>query len=143
MASILDAFALVAITLNEPAAGEVEVALRRADCRITALNFAEAMDQLGRVHGQPDEDLRAAFVPLLSESVAVIDVDEHLAWRAAELRRRHYRRRTSEVSLADCVLLAAARPGDSILTADPPLARAARKEGMDVVALPDSRGRRP
>jgi len=73
----------------------------------------------------------------------VVSVDERLAWRAAELRRRHYARRTSELSLADCVALAAVGSADSLATADAPLARAAQAEALEVVALPDSRGRRP
>ena len=34
MAVVLDAFALLALTLDEPAAEEVETMLRRGDCRI-------------------------------------------------------------------------------------------------------------
>ena len=49
----------------------------------------------------------------------------------------------AEISLADCFLLAAVGHGDSVVTADGPVARAARAEGMDVIAVPDSRGRRP
>ena len=48
----------------------------------------------------------------------------------------------SPLSLADCVLLAAAS-GASLATADPPLARAARAERIEVHPLQDSRGRRP
>lgn len=143
MACVLDAFALVALALEEPAAAEVEAALRRGDCVVSAVNLAEAIDQLGRVHGRSATDLRTAFAPVLSEALAVQAVDEPVAWRAVELRRRHYRRRGSELSLADCLALATARDGDRLATADPPLARAARSEGLAVLALPATDGERP
>ena len=47
------------------------------------------------------------------------------------------------MSLADCVALATAAAARAIATADPPLAAAARAEGIDVIALPDSEGRAP
>jgi uncharacterized protein with PIN domain len=141
--AVLDAFALVALALDEPAASEVEAALRRGSCRMSGANFAEAIDQLCRVHKQPIEDVRAAFQPVVDEVLEVVAVDQAIGWRAAELRRRYYRRRQSEVSLADCIALATAGGGEEIATADPPLARAARAEGMEVIALPDSGGRRP
>lgn len=140
---MLDAFALVALTRAEPAADEVEVLLRREDCVVTAVNLVEVLDQLGRVLQQPPERLEAELSPLLDGVLSVVSVDRRVAWRAAELRRRHYVRRTSELSLADCVALAAVGPADSLATADPPLARAARDEALQVVALPDSLGRRP
>ena len=143
MAAILDAFALVALALDEPAAGEVEVILRRGGSRIVAVNLAEALDQLGRVHGHPPYRLREVFEPLLAESLDMIAITEPLTWRAVELRRLHYRRRTSELSLADCFVLAAAQPEDAIVTADRPLARASRAEDMNVIGLPDTRGGRP
>lgn len=143
MATVLDAFALVALALDEPAAPEVEATLRRGDCAVSAVNLAEAIDQLGRVHDRADDELRAAFAPVLGEELSVVAADEAVAWRAADLRRRHYRRSHSELSLADCVALSIARRGDRLATADPPLARAARAEGIDVLALPDTAGRRP
>jgi hypothetical protein len=73
----------------------------------------------------------------------VRDLDRERAGRAGLLRAQLYRRRTAELSLADCVLLASLEEGDTIATADPPLARAARRLGHTVTPLPDSRGRRP
>lgn len=143
MAAVLDAFALIALALDEPAAAEVEATVRRGDCSVSAVNLAEAIDQLGRVHGRSVDELRGAFAPVLGEAISVVAADEAVAWRAAELRRRHYRRRQSELSLADCVALSTACPSDRLATSDPPLARAARAEGIDVLALPDTAGRRP
>jgi PIN domain nuclease of toxin-antitoxin system len=143
MAFVLDAFALVALALDEPAAPEVEMSLRRGDSKVSAVNLAEAIDQLGRVHGHGTDQLRAAFEPVLGEVLEVVDVDGTLGWRAAELRRRHYRRRASELSLADCIALATTGHGDTLATADAPLARAARAESVEILALPDATGRRP
>jgi len=140
---VLDAFALVALALDEPAAAEVEATVRRGDCCVSAVNLAEAIDQLGRVRGCVDAELRAAFAPMLGEALEVVGVDVDVAWRAADARRRHYRRRASELSLADCVALATVRPGDRLATADPALARAARADGIDVLALPETSGVRP
>jgi PIN domain nuclease of toxin-antitoxin system len=143
MVTVLDAYALVALALDEPAAPEVEMTLRRGDSKVSAVNLAEAVDQLGRVHGHGTDQMRAAIEPVLGEALEVVDVDETVGWRAAELRGRHYRRRTSELSLADCIALAATGGGDTLATADPLLARAARTESIEVLALPDTAGRRP
>jgi len=120
----------------------VEAILRRGEAAITTTNLGEALDQLHRVDGVALAALHELLAPTLDEIVRVIDHDTALTWRAVELHTRHYRRRGSELSLADCVLLAAARPGDRVVSADPPLVRAARAEGLEVVALPGSGGRR-
>jgi PIN domain nuclease of toxin-antitoxin system len=143
MAHVLDAFALLAMALDEPAADEVEAVIRRGDGRVASVNLAETLDQLGRVHGHSQESLEAVFGPFLAEAVEVVGAGERLAWRAAALRRRHYRRRASELSLADCFALALPEGDDTIVTADSALLRAARAEGIAVRALPDARGRRP
>ena len=138
---MLDAFALVGMALDEPAADEVERLIRRGTAAVTALNLAEALDQLARVHGHDLEELQQRFGPVLGEPVAILDVDESLALRAAALRGRHYNRRTNPLSLADCVALAAVGAEDSLATADRGLARVAAAEGLDVVALAPSRRR--
>jgi predicted nucleic acid-binding protein len=136
---------LVALVAEEPAAAEVEQLLRAGDCRVAPANLAEAVDICQRIHGLPLEEIRSALDPLLiSEVLQPVPTDADEAWVAAELRARHYDRRTKALSLADCLLLAhATREGEAIATADPPLARAARDEGVDVIGLPDSDGNRP
>ena len=141
--TLLDAYALVALLLDEPAAEETESLLRSEDAAVSAVNLAEAVDVVQRVHGDSPAETRAILEPITATALRVRAVAEADAWRAAELRSRHYRRRSSELSLADCFLLAAARDGESIATSDPAVAAAARAEGVDVVALPDSAGRRP
>ena len=71
-------------------------------------------------------------------------LDPDLALTAGALRARHYRRRPCEISLCDCFALALAKRRDAALaTSDPDLASAARSEGVEIVPLPDSRGKRP
>ena len=141
--TLLDAFALVALLLDEQAAEDVEGLLRDDECAVPAINLAEAIDVLIRVHGVPAADVRVGLDPLLGGTVHVVAQGEADAWRAAELRSTHYHRRLAPLSIADCLLLAAARPGDRVATADPPLAHVARAEGIAVAPLPDSTGVHP
>lgn len=65
-----------------------------------------------------------------------------IALRAGAIRDAACRGRQIDVSLADCIAIATAGPGGTVATSDPDLARVAHAEGVNVVALPDSRGRR-
>jgi predicted nucleic acid-binding protein len=143
--TLLDAYALVALVGDEPAAEEVEELLREGECRIPVINFAEAVDVSVRVHAVPAEDVRAAIEPLFLTAVLTPVVSsETEAWAAASLRDSYYDRKQRPLSLADCFLLAhALATGDAIATADPPLAEAARSEGTPIVGLPDRAGNRP
>lgn len=141
---VLDAFALVALARDEPAAQEVEDILRGGDVAISALNLGEAIDVLGRVHEIDAWELTEGVRVLEAEVLRVLPVDSPVAHRAAQIRSRHYRRRGSELSLADCVALASVDALDTQLaTADPALAKAARMESVEVIPLPDSSGNRP
>ena len=141
---LLDAYALVAFLAEEPAAGEVDELLRRGSCAISLVNLAEAVDVCGRVHALELEEVQPVIEMLVgAEQLELLAPSTAVAWRAAALRQAHYQRRTLELSLADCFLLAAARPGDEIATADAPVARVARQASLGVVPLPDSTGSRP
>lgn len=143
MTVLLDAFALVALLRGEPAADEVETILRRGEAAMSTVNLAEALDVLQRIDGVERARLDAVTGPLVAESVALLAVDERTARDAAEVRARRYHRTRTPLSLADCLLLATAVISQAVVaTADGPLARAARAEGIDVTTLPDSRGRR-
>lgn len=137
MGTLLDAQALVALVLDEPAAQDVELILRQGSVGMAAPNLAETLDVLSRVEGYPYDLLRSLLGPL---AIVVVPMTEHHAWRAAALRTRHYARDESEVSLADCALVATATPADVIATADRPVLRMAEAEGIATVALPDSSG---
>jgi ribonuclease VapC len=144
--ALLDAFALVALLRDEPAANEVETVLRRGGAAMSAINLAEALDVLQRVGGVSRERLEELTGPLVDEAIEVVAVTERTGRDAADVRARRYHRTRSPLSLADCVLLAtalSARPDVPVVTTDPPLAAAARLEGLEVIALPDTRRRRP
>lgn len=142
----MDAYAVVAILADEPASLDVEHLLRSKTGRscISAANLAEVVDRLVRVHGFELEDVWQSLDLLRAARVHIVEVDESIGRRAGELRALHYHRERSAVSLADCLALASAEAVDEPLaTPDPALAAMAWAEGVVVVALPDSRGRRP
>jgi uncharacterized protein with PIN domain len=143
--TLLDAYGLVALIGDEAAADDVESLLRTAECRVVAINLAEAIDVCQRVHDIPTTEVRAALEPLtLSGTLAVAVSDERVAWSAAELKTAHYHRKDCPLSLADCFLLAhAIIDGADLATSDPDVARVARLEGATVTPLPDRSGNRP
>lgn len=143
--TLLDAHALVALVAEEPAAAEVEDLLRAGEVRILAVNLVEAVDACGRVHGLEPDETRAAVEPLfLSSVLSLRSSGASEAWLAADLRIRHYNRKHSPLSVADCLLLAhAVTEEEQIATADPHVAGCARLEGVAVAALPGSTSARP
>jgi uncharacterized protein with PIN domain len=143
--TFLDAYALVALVADEPAAAEVEAILREGETRVVIVNLAEAIDVTTRVHGVSAELIRSAIEPLLlSNALSAAVSGEPEAWLAAELRARHFDRKAHALSLADCFLLAhALTDGAAIATADPAVAGVAGAEDVELVALPDSSGKRP
>jgi uncharacterized protein with PIN domain len=134
---LLDAFALIALLTEEPAAAEVEAILRRGGAAMPTINLAEALDVLQRVEGVPRERLDVLVSPLLGNAIELLAVDERLAREGADIRARRYHRTRAPISLADCVLLAAAKgTGEgSLASGDAPLLAAARQEGVAVQAL--------
>lgn len=133
MGTVLDAFALIAFLDDEPAAPDVAALLARGDAAISAVNLAEAADRKLRLSSVTAPEL---FEVVRSLPLAVIPLAEAHAWRAAHLRVRHYQRRESAVSLADCCLVAVATAADRVATADPAVLRMAEAEGIGTVELP-------
>jgi uncharacterized protein with PIN domain len=135
---------VVDLLLDEPSAGEIARALRGAgSLRISVVNVAEVIDVTRRVHGASAEDAAAAVDRFLDEVARPVAATRELAERAADVRARYYHRRERDVSLADCFVIAAAEPGDTVATSDSEVAFVARAEGLDVLALPNASGRRP
>lgn len=132
MGAVLDAYALVALLGDEPAAGQVEHLLQSGAAKVTSINFAEALDVLQRRDGIPEEVLREALDGL---PVQLLPASENDAWKAASLRALHYHRRHRPVSIADCFLVAAAGRADQVATADGAVLAMARDEGVDVLEL--------
>jgi predicted nucleic acid-binding protein len=132
---LLDAFALIALLADEPAADEVEALLRGGEAAMTAVNLAEALDVLQRVQGISFERLQTLTTPLVGERIKLLPIDEPIARRAADIRARRYHRTSAPLSLADCILLAATGESDRLATADGPLIRVAEAEKVQVRAL--------
>ncbi len=144
--TVLDAAAVVAFLRGEPGRPEVEALLRSREDppRISAVNVAEVVDVLVRRLSIPEADVAERLDWLEIDGLEVVPADARIGFRAGRLHARHYDRATAPLSLADCVALATAlETSDRLATSDPPLAEMARAEGCDVVALPDSTGRRP
>jgi predicted nucleic acid-binding protein len=136
----------VAALTGEPASAEVERLLRDTTDRprVSSLNLAEVFDVLVRLQGWPVADVTEKIDWLLAGGLAVVAVDEEIGRNAGLLRARLYDRVNAPLSAADCVALAtAAALGDTLATSDPPLADAARAEGVRVIGLRDRRGVRP
>ncbi|MGH2554303.1 MAG: PIN domain-containing protein [Actinomycetota bacterium] len=141
---LLDSSALIGLLVVEPAAVEVESILLGGDAAIASANLAESIDVLVRVFGNELGAVEAVVVPLLATSLPVVAIGEAEARKGAEIRISHYHRQTSPLSLADCLLIGAASLLDAaVATTDGPVARAARSEGLEVLALRDPSGGRP
>lgn len=134
-AVVLDAAAAVAFIRDEPGADTVEALIRSAPSRMVTVNAAEAVDVIVRRHGGSPDETVSSIAALFDSVVEPVPASLELATTAGELRARLFDRRTRRLSLADCFCLAAAEPGDTILTGDRTLAAAARDEGIDVVLL--------
>jgi predicted nucleic acid-binding protein len=141
--TFLDANAFVAVLRREPGAQEAARLLRSRACATPAPCVTELVDKLVRRHGIPPNDLAERLGPLFDESIVVVPVDSQTAWRAGEIRASHYHRKTAALSLADCVLLAAAGPEDEIATSDRAVAATAHRLGIGLIPLLDSKGERP
>jgi PIN domain nuclease of toxin-antitoxin system len=51
--TLLDAYAVLALLVDEPASAEVEAILDAGGARVVVVNLAEAVDVTQRVHGRP------------------------------------------------------------------------------------------
>jgi len=140
---LLDAQALVALLADEPGAGEVGEILRSSGAAMTSVNVAEAIDISERKLGIEPQIVDTAIATLRVAALHVLACGEDDAWRAGELRARRYHHRRSPISIADAFLVAAGSAGDAVATADAGVIHVARAEGLDVIPLPDSTGRRP
>ena len=139
---VLDAQPVVTFLAGEPAADEIAELLRREPVMSVA-NAAEVVDVLVRLRGLAADEAQAVVLSFLDELAAPVPVSLEIALDAGAIRGAAYLRHQLDVSLADCIAIATAGPGGSVATSDPALATVARAEGVEVIALPDSRGRRP
>lgn len=140
---VVDTGPIVSVLLGDAAAAEVSSALDGRDCGVSVVNVAEVLDVLIRVHRTPVDDASEALDRFLADVVRPIPATRALSEHVALIRSRHYHRRDRDVSLADCFAIAAAVPDADIATSDTAIAHVARAEGIEVIALPNPRGRRP
>jgi PIN domain nuclease of toxin-antitoxin system len=138
--TVLDAFAVLALLKQEPAAADVQRLLITSRATLTPLGVAEVVDHLVRIVGVTEDDAVLDLAQLALADAA--SLDSVVAVRAGLLRARHYHRRDRAVSLADCVAAETARAtNDAVATSDPHLLDLCRDESISVVVLPDSNGR--
>lgn len=138
MRTLLDANALVAVILGEPAMKAVLGLLREGNGAMTGPNIAEVYDISSRREGLPAKRVAEVVDPLFEGAIEVLPVDVGLARRAAEIRFEHYHRATRALSLADVILLAAAESGDRIATSDSDVLVVATELGIETIELPPS-----
>jgi PIN domain nuclease of toxin-antitoxin system len=142
MKVVLDAYAVIAALIGEVARTEVEPLLKEAV--MCAPNLAEVIDVCVRVHGNAEPVVRERIGWLTAGGLEIAALEPFLALDAGALRAKYYGRRRCEISQGDCFALAFARQqGLALATADPDLAAVARAEGVDLLGLPDSTGKRP
>lgn len=138
--TVLDAYAVIALFEDQDVADQVQ-ALLRSGASMSAVNAAEVVDRLARIH---HVDGAHPLAELQRTGMIVVPFDVGLAIDAGRLRRDHYHRATAAVSLADCACAAtAARLGVPVATSDPALARMVVATGGAVHQLPDSSGTLP
>jgi predicted nucleic acid-binding protein len=76
--------------------------------------------------------------PLFEGPLRPVPLDLALARSAAEIRARHYHRRSCPISLADAILIAsAAGGGHRAASADPHMLTVATAEGIETIELPE------
>jgi predicted nucleic acid-binding protein len=136
VSTILDAYALIAFLAGGPASPLVRGILREGDAAVATANLAETLDVCQRRHRLPISRAIEIIDPLLEGPLTAVALDAAIARRAAEIRARHYHRAQRPISLADAVLIASAKPGDRIATADPDVLAIARAEELESIALP-------
>ena len=145
--AVLDASAIVAAMVGEPAQEEVQHLLVAEDTSnvLVSLNIGEVVDVLIRTGSGEFVDVMTKLDALISAgAITVIPLDDVTSRRAGQLRAEHYHPRERNVSMADCVAVAAADLlGETLATCDPHQAEMAREIGVEVIPLPDSSGQRP
>lgn len=142
--TVLDACAVLAYLRKESTAGAEVRDLLRSPTWLSAVNHAEVVDRLVRLFAWPVDDVEVDLALLTRAGMQIVPMDADCAVLAGRLRATHYHRERRAVSLADCFAAATAlRAGLPCATSDPALAAMVRAEGGTVIALPDSRGRRP
>lgn len=139
MVTFLDAYALIGFLAGGQALEPVRQLLRAGGAAVTTANIAETCDVSARRFGIPIARVVDLLDPLFGGPLKVVPLDLATAINAGALRAEHYARGGRELSIADAVLLASARRGDAIATADPLVLELAAQRGIVPMALPSGR----
>lgn len=139
MSVLLDANALLAVLVAEPAMDRVLSLIRQGNTAMTGANIAEVFDVGIRRKGLSPARMTELVEPLFDGPIACVPVDRGLARPTGILRGTRYHRSKSRISLADAVLLAAAQPDDKIATSDSGVLAVAADLGIGTIELPPSR----
>lgn len=107
---------------------------------MTAASITEVYDVSARREGLSAGRVAEVLEPLFEGPLEPIAVDPDLARRGGEIRAKHYHRTKCPLSLADVILLAAARPKDRIATSDSDVLAVAAELGIETIELPSSSG---
>ena len=140
---LLDTSALLALLRGEPAEAEVAGLLKGGGCATPSSCLAEVVDHLIRHTGVGPEEVVDRLEPLIEVSLGIVPLENRLGWQAGEFRGLYYRRNASDVSLADCLLLACVGPDDKLASSDRGLLSVALGLGFEIIPLLDSSGARP
>lgn len=132
---LIDAYGLIALVRDEPASPRVEALLAEDPCVVATANLAETYDNCQRTAGFDRDEIDRSLDPLFDAKLGTIDCSLETAKRAGDIRAHHYHRRDRDLSLADCILLASAGPGDSIATGDRAVLDVAAELGIETVEL--------
>lgn len=142
--TVLDAYAVIAALMDEPAQPAMEPLLREGAPKLSAVNLAEVLDHVVRVRGQSFDDVTERLYWLGAGGLEIVDTRLEIAAGAGYFRARHYHHRDRDLSMADCFALATASVlEEPLATADPVIAAVASYEDIELIPLPDSAGRRP
>jgi predicted nucleic acid-binding protein len=144
--AVVDAFPLIEFLVQGPVTPEIaRLFADENPASIATLNLAETYDVLIRVVGREAEQIDERIQEMaLIGALEIVPLSDEVARRAGSLRAEHYDQRARNVSMADCVAAATAEAlSDSLATPDSHLTEMAREIGLEVIALPDSSGRKP
>ena len=142
--TLVDTSGFIAALTDEPASASVWTLLESQTAVVSVITLAELRDVLQRVRGFDAESIEQRIDGVSGAGVQVQPLDAAVSRFAGQIRAEAYQRRTSEVSWADCILIATAlHEGYRLATSDAVLASVARSRGVDVVPLPNSAGLLP
>ena len=134
MTVLLDAYALIAYMNKEPAAPTVRRLLWEGEVAISAVQLAEVVDRMERLHGVSADEVEVVISAL---GIDVLVAGYPVGAEAGRIRARRYASSGRTLSLADSFCAATAVLGElTVVTADPVLLDVAEAEGCAVLRLP-------